>query len=44
MVDLNARIPAAAQGWRGLNNARAINNAGQIVLSMPCSDATAPIC
>ena len=32
MVDLNARIPAPAEGWRGLNNARAINNAGQIVL------------
>jgi probable HAF family extracellular repeat protein len=32
MVDLNTRIPAAADGWRGLNDARAINNAGQIVV------------
>jgi probable HAF family extracellular repeat protein len=32
MVDLNARIPPPTEGWRGLNNARAINNAGQIVL------------
>jgi probable HAF family extracellular repeat protein len=54
MVDLNARIPAAAEGWRGLNNARAINNAGQIVveyavlgrngtyLLTPVSDTVAP--
>ena len=32
MVDLNARIPPPVEGWRGLNNARAINNSGQIVV------------
>jgi probable HAF family extracellular repeat protein len=32
LVDLNTRIPAATTGWRGLNDARAINNAGQIVV------------
>ena len=54
MVDLNARIPGPAEGWRGLNNARAINNAGQIVveyavlgrigtyLLTPASDTVAP--
>ncbi len=32
MTDLNSRIPAYTDGWRGLNDARAINNAGQIVV------------
>ena len=32
MIDLNTRIPAATDGWRRLNDARAINNAGQIVV------------
>jgi len=54
LVDLNTRIPAATAGWRGLNDARAINNAGQIVveyavigrngtyLLTPLSDTVAP--
>jgi probable HAF family extracellular repeat protein len=32
MIDLNTRIPAPTDGWRGLNDARAINNAGQILV------------
>ena len=32
MVDLNTRIPPPSDGWRGLNDARAINNSGQIVV------------
>jgi probable HAF family extracellular repeat protein len=32
MIDLNTRIPPATGGLRGLNGARAINNAGQIVV------------
>jgi len=54
LVDLNTRIPASTDGWRGLNDARAINNAGQILveyavlgrngtyLLTPIVDTTAP--